>query len=295
MAKGFLDIRRMRYVLSVADHGSVSGAARALNVAQPALSYHLGEIERLIGGMLFERKPTGMEMTLLGHLFVGHAAEIIDRIDEAEGDILRQSACKTVRETIRLAIIPSLASTLTPALYASFSTLMPDYSLHVIDARTAFADELVRTDKADVAVQLTEATHSSEEPLAWEDLYCVTHSSHGSGDMSLAQVAGSNLILPSSGNPLRKFFEDAARKHQIIPNIHMEVDGFEPRKRVVRAGFGTTVIGARSINAEQLGPDLVARRIVEPALQRPIMLKSRRGLAPDLRARIREALVAAFG
>lgn len=294
MQKDFLDIRRLRYLVAVADCGTLTAAARGLNIAQPALSYHIKELERIIGGTLFERTGKGMEPTALGLIVIGHAAQVIDRIHEAESDILRRVKEDLGGETIRLAIIPSLASTLPPALFEGFRKAFPRHSLHLIDARSSFARELIQKEKADLAVQLSDAGALEGDILASEDLYCITPASQGTAPMTFAEVATSNLILPAQHNPLRVFLEDAVREKEYSLCVEMEVDGFEPRRRMVRAGLGTTVFGAFSISSEVLGADLVARRIVEPRLQRPIILLSRPGFPEDLKDRARTVLRGVF-
>ena len=112
--------------------------------------------------------------------------------------------------------------------------------------------------------------------------------------MTFAEVASSNLILPATGNPLRVFLEDGARENELSLCVSMEVDGFEPRKRMVRAGLGTTVFGGFSITWDMLEPGLVARRIVQPELWRPIILLSRKGLPPDIRSTSEKVLRSVF-
>ena len=291
----FLDLRRVRYIVAISDHGSISAAARILNVAQPALSYHLAEMERLIGAVLFERHPTGMTPTTTGLVFIEHGRLILEAARVADEDIQRQIAgVRHQRKTIRLAIIPSLASMMTPMLIDAFGTHMPDKILHVIDARTSFADELIEDGKADLAIKLVPTLNFGEEPLAWERLCCVMRVEDGTGPITFADAAKTRLILPSKENPLRRFLENEAEKLGIVLNVTMEIDGFEPRKRVVLSGHGTTIIGGRSVPSDNLAPHLTARPIVEPDLQRPIVLKCRAGLDARIGLTVRDLLAEIF-
>jgi len=82
--RGTLDLRRLRYFQVIADCGSMSGAARLLNLAQPALSYHVPELERLTGHTLFDRIRDGVQLTHAGRLLRSHAAAIVAKVDDAE-------------------------------------------------------------------------------------------------------------------------------------------------------------------------------------------------------------------
>ena len=55
-----MDLRQIRYFVTVAERGSFSSAASALNVAQSALSRHVKDLERDLGGALLERGSRGV-------------------------------------------------------------------------------------------------------------------------------------------------------------------------------------------------------------------------------------------
>ncbi|MGV2103816.1 MULTISPECIES: LysR family transcriptional regulator [unclassified Rhizobium] len=294
MNSAFLDLRRVRYIVTIAESGSISAAARSLNVAQPALSYHLAEMEKALGVALFERSATGMTPTVPGLLFVEHGRIILDAVAVAENDIRRQVKTKTVQEVVRLTIIPSLAAVMLPRLIAAFREHMPDKVLRVIDARTLFADELIDSGKADVAIKLPLTETFQETPIVWEPLYCIMRNNGTRGPIAFRDVAALPLVLPAKENPLRKFLELAAQKEGLSLNVIMDVDGFEPRREVVLSGYGVTVFGGLGIPHDQMGSDLLARQIVEPELKHPLILRSREGLDPALDKAIREILAEVF-
>ncbi len=294
MYHAFLDLRRVRYIVAIAESGSISGASRMLNVAQPALSYHLNEMERALGASLFERSSTGVTPTVMGVLFIEHGKIILDAVKLAAEDANRLLELGRRQETIRLALIPSLAGAIVPKLIDAFRLRLPDRILHVIDARTSFANELIESGRADIAITLSGAADVDEPPLTWESLYCIMNGSEIAGPITFKEMASLPLILPAKGNPLRRFLEIASAKVDLTLNVIMDVDGFEPRKKIVVSGYGVTVFGELSVLPEQLVPDLVARRIIDPELRRPIILKSRSGLDPKLDRAIRDTLKDVF-
>lgn len=76
-----MEIRDLRLVKSIAEHGSLVRAARALGVAQPALTRSLAAIEARLRGRLFERTRRGVVLTDLGRTVVAEGAEILQRIE----------------------------------------------------------------------------------------------------------------------------------------------------------------------------------------------------------------------
>lgn len=297
LAATFLDLRRLRYIVAIADHGSISAAARILNLAQPALTYHLSAIEGQLGQQLFERQSTGVVPTTLGLIFVDHARLILNAAKVAEDDIRRHIASgNAVSKPFRLAIIPSLAGFMSSRIIDMFSAKFPRRTLHLIDARTAFAQELLETGKADAAVSLTVSLDKDDLFLAWERLCVIARdgSEDANQPIPFAKAAKLNLLLPGRGNPLRGFLEAQAAREGIVLNVAMEIDGYEPRRGVVLSGHGATIVGLMSFNDEAARRGLSVRPIVEPELIRPIVLKLRRGIEPTMAEEIRHLLTDAF-
>src|SRR6516164_8865666 len=82
-----LDVTRLRVLAAVAQHGSVTAAAKALNYAQPSVSHHLARLEAETGARLVERSGRGVRLTDAGRLLAGRAEEILGRLDAAEHEL----------------------------------------------------------------------------------------------------------------------------------------------------------------------------------------------------------------
>jgi DNA-binding transcriptional LysR family regulator len=72
-----VELRHLRYFVAVAEAGSFVKAARALNLAQPALSRQVKDLERLLGVTLLERLPHGIRLTKEGKLFLVDARQTL--------------------------------------------------------------------------------------------------------------------------------------------------------------------------------------------------------------------------
>ncbi len=298
MAATFLDLRRLRYIVAIAEHGSISAAARILNLAQPALTYHLSAVEEQLGQHLFERQSTGVVPTTLGLIFIDHARLILDAARLAEDDIRGHIASRDVAgKPFRLAIIPSLAGFMSSRIIDMFGAAFPRRTLHLIDARTAFAEELLELGKADAAVTLAGPGDKDRPALTWERLCVIARERRGEAidePIPFAEAAKLDLLLPGRGNPLRVFLEAAAARHGVVLNVTMEIDGYEPRRGVVLAGHGATIVGLMSFTEPGARRGLSVRPIAEPELIRPIVLKFRRGMEAAMAEDIRRLLADAF-
>jgi DNA-binding transcriptional LysR family regulator len=84
-----LELRQLRHVLALAEHGSFGRAAAALHMTQPALSRSVKVIEEEVGSRLFERSSSGVSPTEQGRLLMRRARELVDAADELEREVTR--------------------------------------------------------------------------------------------------------------------------------------------------------------------------------------------------------------
>lgn len=72
-----LDLRVVRYLVAVADHGHFGRAAAALHITQPSLSRQIRGLEKQVGATLLLRTPQGSTLTDAGRAFLTHAAPML--------------------------------------------------------------------------------------------------------------------------------------------------------------------------------------------------------------------------
>jgi DNA-binding transcriptional LysR family regulator len=85
-----LDLRQLRHVLALAEHGSFGRAAAALHMTQPALSRSVKVLEEQIGAELFERSATGVTPTDDGRLLIQRAQALVQAADELDREVQRR-------------------------------------------------------------------------------------------------------------------------------------------------------------------------------------------------------------
>ncbi|MGB3025493.1 LysR family transcriptional regulator [Paradevosia shaoguanensis] len=285
-------MRRLRYFQVIADCGSMSAAARLLNLAQPALSYHVAELERLTGHVLFERSRDGVRLTEAGRLLRQHASAIVSQVDEAEQALERLGRQHSLpAQRVRIAVISSLAAGLTPLLLERVSSELPGITLHIQEAGTRDIAQKLERGEADIALYLTGNTGRTDEPIAREKLFHVSAGDRAIEDtIALAMLVRQPLVLPAPGNPLRNFVDTIARQHGLNLDVALEVDGSRSRLTAVRNGMGATIVGAHAIGEVGVKNGLVVREITAPTLFRPIYLGIRRELDPHLATSMRGLL-----
>ena len=145
-----LDVTRLRVLVAVARHGSVTAAARALNYAQPSVSHHLARLEAETGTKLIQRAGRGIRLTDAGRLLAERAAEVIGRLDAAENELAAYTGLRAGR--LRLAAFPSALGTIVPAAAAMLREHQPGVDLRLTEAEPPEALRMLRAGYVDVAL-----------------------------------------------------------------------------------------------------------------------------------------------
>src|SRR5262245_53541411 len=110
-----MELRHLRYFVTVAEELNVSRASARLRISQPAVSRQLRDLEEELHVELFRREKHGLKLTPAGEAFLAHARDLLRR----GSDAVKQMAAfsQQPRQTLTVGYIaPVLTSVLTPAL-----------------------------------------------------------------------------------------------------------------------------------------------------------------------------------
>ncbi|MET7398079.1 LysR family transcriptional regulator [Dactylosporangium sp. NPDC005572] len=159
-----LDVTRLRVLVALARHGSVTAAAAALHYAQPSVSHHLSRLEAETGTQLLQRAGRGVRLTPAGRLLAERAEEILGRLDAAEAELAEHAGLRAGR--VRLAAFPSALGSFVPLAAARFAADFPAVTLTLVEAEPPEALSLLRSGEVDVAVVFDYPPATSTEAAA---------------------------------------------------------------------------------------------------------------------------------
>jgi DNA-binding transcriptional LysR family regulator len=193
-------VTRLRVLVAVARHGSVTAAARALNYAQPSVSHHLARLEAETGATLTQRSGRGIRLTDAGRLLAGRAEEILGRLDAAERELAAHVEQR--QERIRLAGFASALATIVPAALSRLAAGHPGIDLLLTEAEEPEAMRMLRAGQVDVALVArhmqdgaligppTDTEGARARLILDEQVHLVTRPQPGSAHGSGAQPGG---------------------------------------------------------------------------------------------------------
>jgi DNA-binding transcriptional LysR family regulator len=198
-----MELRHIRYFMSVAGAGSIGRAAERLHVAQPALSRQIKNLEREVGTPLFERTRQGARLTPAGSAFQRSATHLIDRLHRLVR--IARMAEHGRAGTIRLGVgqLP-LWGRRTGAAMAAVQRRYPHVAveLHEIPAPHQF--RALRAGEIDIAI--TPTPPPDEPGIEWQTFYedpvdsvalASSHPLARSSSVTLDQLRGERLFLPA--------------------------------------------------------------------------------------------------
>lgn len=218
-----MNIQQLRYVVATADHGSMTAAASALFVAQPALSRAVRQLERELEVALFARDGRGIALTAEGERFVLGARAVLRNIEALRGigaenspDVpLVIAATPTLQASMGLSILQSLRNQgidVHTRMLGASGTLAVHTLVSTGQADLGICDQVIDTDLDVVSLGIAEVKLIS--PLG-TDLPEV---------ISLADLMGVPLVLPTAGSDRRaaldKFFQGCG----FAPTVAVESD-----------------------------------------------------------------------
>ena len=129
-------IEQIRFLLHVAESGSISRSAKALNISQQGLSQSIHQLERELGARLLYRDGNRTKLTAAGKMVKGNMEKIIANCDEIEG-LLAANAIHinhSVRHSCRVRVTPHLCISVMPAVLQRMSKIHPNLLLSVSES-----------------------------------------------------------------------------------------------------------------------------------------------------------------
>jgi len=238
-------LRHIEVFYAVYTTGSVSGAARVLNVSQPAVSKVLRHAEDQLGFKLFERSRSGLVPTQDALALIPEAEKVFQHVDAFKRTARNLKDNKSGH--IRIAVITGLGLELTPRAIARFQPRYPDATF---DVRTEHYDRLLSAlleFEIDVglAFQPPDYPGVARVRLGEAELVCVHPSDvllDARSPMPIARLAEHSLVAMTEQGPLGRALSSALNRAglQIEPRTIAETCFVA--KSLVNQGMGVTVV-----------------------------------------------------
>lgn len=235
-----MELRQLRYFVSVVDHGSISGAARALNLAQPAISASIKKLEQDLKVALFHRRERGVVLTKAGEQFTSHARRVLRQADDAK--LAMQALEGLDQGEVEICVPSMLGSYYFPPLLMAFKHRYPGLNINVMDTGTRNIRDLMVSGEIELGVvadkDLTPELESGK--LIREEMVVCMAADHPLAEqsaISYADFLSHELVLFRKGYYHHTLIERISREMNIRPNVAFTSNLLPLIKSVIRQGY----------------------------------------------------------
>lgn len=275
-----MNLRQIRYFVTIVEEGSFLKASKTLCIAQPALSQHIVNLEGELNTALLIRSPRGVTVTAAGDVLYMHSKKILAQLKQAKDDVLYEA--NTPKGEVALVLPPMLAPHVAPLLVQFIDRNYPDIQLRILEARSLKVHSLIESGQVDLgilAIQENELNSMSISgyPLYKEPLFAVEKLLPGEvqkkgEEMSFDDLCNRALVVSHKKHAVRALLEDTAREHAKTLDIKVEAESGRLLRSYVRNGVATAVLPWSSQYHMWNDGEVTAKLIVEPSLERLIHL-----------------------
>lgn len=216
-----MNTRQLRYLVTIAENGSLSRAAQALGISQPALSRALADWEGQYGFSFFLRYQRQLLPTAVGRYVIDCAQRILD--EQNRMLLTMRSVSGRDRQNIRLCTAPNRAAIIYSQVYNRFSRRYPDVSLQLTELYANEQPAAVARGRVDLALGAGPVTELVEDvPFAREKLLVALPASHplASRDrVRLEELRDTPFVLQGGRHSIRAIADqlfEAARYDPVV-------------------------------------------------------------------------------
>ncbi len=257
-----MEIRELKYILSLAELGSFTAAAKAHFVTQPAVSIALKKLERELGQQLYRIEGRSVIFTPVGEMLIDYARRMVD----LEGELLRRmSDLEGLRRgKVTVGTIDAASIYVLPDVFSRFHDIYPGIEIKLEISSTVPLVEKLKAGELDLAVgtiPVTQADGLDIIPIYSEPLLVIAPASHplaGRSAIDPKSLSGQSFIFFHEGSVTRAIVERAFEEGRVTPLVTMAIDSPEAIKNLVSSGLGMSVLPERIVRDDIKKGDIVA-------------------------------------
>src|SRR2546426_897516 len=251
--------------VAVARRGSVTRAAEALGITQPALTARLRGLEREFGVVLLARSARGVRLTDAGKTLLPYAERLAETRAQASRAMAQMRA--GAAGLLEIGAAPSVGTYVLPAVLHSFRALHPDVQLSVRTGHSEEILELVLREQVQVGIVRALRHPQIDSTVLYEDeLELVVHPEHRfaqSDGVRVAELGEQQLILFDRASSYHDLTSAFFRQAGVRPGAVMELDNIDAAKKMVERGLGVALLPRTAVADELAADALRVVRIVD--------------------------------
>lgn len=240
-----MTLLQLQYFETLARVLHYTRAAEELHIAQPSLSYSIGELEKELGVKLFEKESRKIHLTEYGERFLPYVQKALLVMDEGTNELKRMSG--TAPLMVRLGYFHSISSTLIPKIIEEIYNDPENKNIRFqfIEDTSFDISTMLKSEKLDFAFTTTRNDWAESITVMKQPLYLAVPLEHPLAkqpSVTFTDFMNEPLIVLDKGTSLRTQFDQAFKERGAIPNIVFEVHECNAALQYVALNFGVSLL-----------------------------------------------------
>jgi LysR family transcriptional activator of nhaA len=240
-----LNYHHLRYFWAIANEGSLTRAARRLNVSPSSLSIQLKSLEAQLGQALFERHGRTLQLTEAGRIALSYSNELFKLGDEFLSTV--KGLGPDARQVLRVGAVSTLSRNFQIEL---LRPLLGRSDVEVIIQSGAFPDLLSRLRDHSLDIVLANQPAMQDQDEDWQSALIAEQSVSLIGSPTLKKgkfrfprdLANTTVAVPGRGSGIRTAFEKLLEFHEAQTSFIAEVDDMAMLRLIAREGFSLVLV-----------------------------------------------------
>lgn len=272
-----MELRALKYLIAVAEHGNFTRAAEALHVSQPALSQQILQMEDRLRTVLLDRSGRTIKVTDAGQAYIAHARRALFELESGRRAI--HDVRDLSRGAVRLAMTPTFTAYLIGPLVAAFHAQFPAITVNVLEMSMDTIAAAIEADEVDlgIAFELGRCADIDSLPLFTEKLSVVVAGNHPwarRAALDVGSLAEGELALLTKDFVTRTHVDNYLQAFEVAPKVAVEVNTISALVEIVGHSKLLTIL-PEAIAGQAAG--LRNLPLAPPPPPRTVMLLRRKG------------------
>lgn len=239
-----MDIRTLKYFLTVAKHKQFTLAAKKLHISQPSLSNAIKGLEQELGCLLFERSTKKLVLTEPGETLYRHARDVLIHFENIYKEM--NDAKNIGAGTINIGMIESFRYFIAPII-SRFKKVYPNMRIKIREMGPKEIEDHLK--KYDIHLGITSNVNRESEceykAIFQEKYVLITSSEHRFANVSevdIIDLKNEMFIHSLEGFEARHIIVKACQEAGFTPAFEYETESLETARSLVEAGLGLAVV-----------------------------------------------------
>lgn len=284
-----LDLRELKYPLTVAEEKSFSKAAKKLYIAQPSLSQFILRLEKSLGAPLFDRSKKPLALTKEGEMYVDYATRILVMSGEMRRNLEHRS--REGKDRIALGVPVMRGVYLLPLLLPFFRKNHPDIEITLTESNTNHLERLLLDGAIDICVMsLPIRARGIRCQTIFDERLLLAAPPGRAGSIKASRrknamfpvadipsLRDEDFILTTPGSRLRSIVESICLDRGINPRVALETESVDTAQSLVATGRELTFVPEMYIRSSGSRPCPIYFSLQSPDSVWPMVVACKEG------------------